>query len=222
MRYIFSVKPRFGLRPDSALWVRRFAALATVITLASGFDAHAWVLAVTPGARTVYLGVGNLSANADNATVNRVTLDVPTTAVGSGVAQVMNTINASSSTQAISPHDNYTVCAPASGQVYVGGYFRLPAASATTAVLQVTTPASLTSGANSIAFNQISWTSTSIGNAGAADIPAGSFVAGGTRVLRNFGANTFVENCLVFSYANTAPVAAGTYDGRATYTLTAP
>ena len=222
MRYIFSVKPRFGLPPDSALWVRRLAALAAVITLAPGFDAHAWVLAVTPGARTVYLGVGNLSANADNATVNRVTLDVPTTAVGSGVAQVMNTINATSSTQAISPHDNYTVCTPASGQVYVGGYFRLPAASATTAVLQVTTPASLTSGANAIAFNQISWTSTSIGNSGAADIPAGSFVAGGTRVLRNFGANTFVENCLIFSYANTTPVAAGTYDGRATYTLTAP
>ena len=222
MRYIFSVNPRFSLCPVVACLRHGRAVLAAFLVFTAAQPASAWVLAVTPGARTVYLGVGNLSANRDNTTVNRVTLTLPTTAVASGAAQVMNTINATSSTQAISPHDNYTVCAPASGQVYVGGYFRLPAASATTAVLQVTTPASLTSGANSIAFNQITWTSTSIGNAGAADIPAGSFVAGGTRVLRNFGANTFVENCLIFSYANTAPVAAGTYDGRATYTLTAP
>ncbi len=185
--------------------------------------AQAWVLNVTPGARTVYLAVGNLTANADNATVNRVTLDLPANEVGTGAAQLMNsTTGANRSTQAVSPHDNYTVCAPASGQVYVGGFFRLPAASTTTAVLQVSTPAGLTSGVNTIPFSQISWTSTSIGNAGAADIPAGSFVSGGTRILRSFAANTFVENCHTFSYANTVPVAAGTYDGRATYTLTAP
>lgn len=195
---------------------------AAIAASASPF-AQAWVLNVTPGARTVYLAVGNSTTNADNATVNRVTLDLPANQVGTGAAQVMNSSSGTNrSTQAVSPHDNYTVCVPASGQVYVGGYFRLPAASSNTAVLQVTTPAGLTSGVNTIPFNQISWTSTSIGNAGAADIPAGSFVSGGTRILRTFAANTYVENCHTFSYANATPVAAGTYDGRATYTLTAP
>jgi hypothetical protein len=208
MRNFFWVMPiRLGLVP--------------LLLLASQV-AHSWVLTVTPGTRAVYLAVGNATSNADNATVNRVTLNLPAAAVGVGTSQLMTSIDASSSTQANSPFDNFTVCTPASGEVYVGGFFRLPTASATTAVLQVATPASLTSGVNSIAFNQISWTSTSIGNAGAADIPAGTFVSGGTRFLRNFTANSYVENCHTFIYANSAPVAAGTYNGRATYTLTAP
>ncbi len=197
--------------------------IVAAVAMLVGHTAFAWVLNITPGARAVYLAVGNATANSNNTTVNRVTLDLPANQVGTGAAQVMNsTSGANRSTQAVSPYDNYTVCTPASGQVYVGGFFRLPAASAVTAVLQVTTPAGLTSGANSIPFSQISWTSTSIGNAGAADIPAGSFVSGGTRFLRNFAANTYVENCHTFIYANTTPVAAGTYDGRATYTLSAP
>jgi hypothetical protein len=187
-------------------------------SMAAAVPAHAWVLTISPGTRAVYLAVGNATANADNTTVNLVSLTVPAAAVGTGVAQAMT----SDSTQANSPLDNFAVCTPTTGQVYIGGFFRLPTTNATTAVLQVTTPAGLTSGANTIPFNEISWTSTSIGNAGAADIPAGSFVSGGTRFLRNFASNTYVENCHTFSYANTTPVAAGTYNGRATYTLTAP
>lgn len=179
---------------------------------------HSWVLTIAPGTRAVYLAVGNATTDADNATVNLVSTTLLTADVGSGVAKLMT----SNSTQANSPFDNFTVCVPSAGEVYIGGFFRLPSASATTAVLQVTTPAGLTSGVNSISFDQISWTSTSIGNAGAADIPAGSFVSGGTRFLRNFAANSYVENCHTFSYANAAPVAAGVYNGRATYTLTAP
>ena len=180
-------------------------------------SAQAWVLTIGPGTRAVYLAVGNATPNADNATVNLVSVNLSAAAVLSGAPQAMT----SNSTQATSPADNFTVCNPAIGQVYIGGFFRLPTTNATTAVLQVSTPASLTSGANTIPFNQISWTSTALGNA-AADIPAGSFVSGGTRFLRNFAANSYVENCHSFSYANTAPVAAGTYNGRATYTLTAP
>ena len=179
---------------------------------------HAWVIGINSGSRAVYLAVGNASTNADNATVNLVSLVLPVAATGSGTAQAMT----SNSTQAVSPLDNFTVCTPTAGQVYIGGFYRLPATNATTAVLQVTTPAGLTSGVNSIPFSEISWTSTSIGNNGAADIPAGSFVSGGTRFLRNFAANSYVENCHTFSYANTSLVAAGTYDGVATYTLTAP
>jgi hypothetical protein len=179
--------------------------------------AQAWVLTVAPGPRAVYLAVGNATTNGANATVNLVSVTVPNNVVGTGAAQTMQ----SSSTQANSPLDNYNVCVPASGQVYIGGFFRLPAASATTAVLQVSTPFGLTSGANTIPFNQISWSSTALGNA-AADIPAGTFPSGGTLVLRNFAANSYVENCHTFLYANTVSAPAGQYTGVATYTLTAP
>ncbi len=194
------------------------AALSCITWAAAwAMPAQAWVLNLTPGTKAVYLAVGNASVNADNATVNLVSVTVPVGSLGTGAAQVFST----NSTQVISPYDNYTLCNPATGQVYVGGFYRLPTTNTTSAVLQVTTPASLTSGVNTIPFNQISWTSTALGNAGA-DIPAGTFLSGGTLFLRNFAANSFVENCHTFRYANTAPVAAGTYDGRATYTLTAP
>lgn len=186
--------------------------------LASCQLAQAWVIGIAAGPRAVYLAVGNASTQADNATVNLVSTTLVASDVGSGVAKLMS----SNSTQANSPLDNFTVCVPAAGQVYIGGFFRLPAASAATAVLQVATPSGLVSGSNSIPFDQISWSSTSIGNAGAADIPAGSFVSGGTRFLRNFNANNYIENCHIFSYANATPVAGGVYNGRATYTLTAP
>lgn len=192
-------------------------ALLVIWVLLSCLSARAWVLNITAGTKTVYLAVGNATANAANATVNLVSVNVPAAAVGNGVSQSMS----SNSTQANSPYDNYNVCTPTAGQVYIGGFFRMPSASSLVAVLQVSTPAGLTSGSGTIPFNQISWTSTALGNA-AADIPAGTFVSNGTFFLRNFAANTWVENCHTFRYANTAPVAAGTYNGRATYTLTSP
>jgi hypothetical protein len=94
----------------------------------------------------------------------------------------------------------------------------MPSAGAS-AVLQVNTPASLTSGADSLPFSQISWVSTAIGSG--ADIPSGTFGTG-TQTLRSIAANRWVENCLSFNYANTSVLPAGTYVGRATYTLSAP
>jgi hypothetical protein len=190
--------------------------LACSAWLLASVNAHAWVLTVTPGARAVYLQVGNGTINANNATVNVVSVSVPSGAVGNGVAQVMT----SDSTQAISFYDNFAVCNPP-GQVYVGGFYRQPATTATVAVLQVTSPTNLLSGADLIPFSQISWASTANGTTAAADIPAGTF-NGGTQVLRNISSNTWVENCHTFSYANTNVVAAGIYAGRVTYTLTAP
>lgn len=175
----------------------------------------AWVLTITPGVRTVYLGVGNSTTNAANATINLVSVAVAASVVGSGAAQAMT----SNSTQAVSPYDAYTVCAPPN-QVYIGGYFREPATTANVAALQVTTPMNLNNGTDTLPFAQISWSSTALGNA-AADIPAGTF-NGGTLFLRNFTSNTYVENCHTFSYANTNLVAPGIYNGRATYTLTSP
>jgi hypothetical protein len=176
---------------------------------------NAWVLTVTPGARTVYLGVGNSTTNAANATINLVSVTVPSNVVGTGASQAMT----SNSTQANSPFDGFTVCTPPN-QVYVGGYFREPSTTANVAALQVNTPATLSNGADTIPFSQISWTSTALGTA-TADIPAGTF-NGATLFLRNFASNTYVENCHTFSYANTNVVAAGVYNGRATYTLTSP
>ncbi|MEP7156260.1 MAG: hypothetical protein ABI905_10845 [Betaproteobacteria bacterium] len=190
------------------------ATLAALLWLAS-FHSQAWVLTITPGTKTVYLGVGNSTTNAANATINKVTVTVPAAVVGTGAAQTMT----SNSTQANSPYDNYTVCV-LPNQVYVGGYFRQPSTTASTALLQVTTPASLTSGTDTLPFTQISWTSTSIGSA-TVDIPAGTF-PGGPLFLRNIASNTYVENCHTFTYANTNVVAAGVYSGRATYTLTVP
>lgn len=179
-------------------------------------NADAWVLTITPGARTVYLGVGNSTTNAANATINLVSVTVPASVVGTGAVQAMT----SNSAQANSPYDNFTVCVPPN-QVYIGGYFREPSTTANVASLQVNTPANLNNGVDTLPFTQISWTSTSIGNAGAADIPAGTF-NGATVFLRNVTSNTYVENCHTFSYANTNLVAAGVYNGRATYTMASP
>jgi hypothetical protein len=202
---------------SGGLFALQIALVAAVFALGLAGPAQAWILNVTPGARTVYLAVGNATANAGNATVNTVSTTLLPAEVGTGLVKAMT----STSTQSASPYDGYAVCTPATGQVYVGGFYRLPASNATTAVLQVATPAGLTNGAFSIPFNQISWTSTALGNA-TADIPPGTFVNGGSVTLASFGANKYVENCHSFNYANTAAVAAGTYTGQATYTLTAP
>lgn len=199
----------------------RKAALPTInflialgaLILITAESADAWVLIVKPGQRTIGLTVGDDVAAG---TPNIVSVTVPAAVLGTGAAQAMT----SDSTQANSPFDNFTVCVPPN-QVYIGGYLRQPKNTANSATLSVTTPATLTNGSETIPFTEISWTSTSIGNGGAADIPAGTF-NGGNLFLRTIASNTFVENCHTFSYANTNFVAAGIYAGRATYTLVAP
>ena len=183
----------------------------------SATQASAWVLTLTAGSKQLFLMVGVGTPAANSSTINTVSVAVPAGSVGIGSAQTMT----SDSTQSTSPYDNYAVCNPPA-QVYVGGSYRQPTSTtgAGSATLQVTTPANLTSGANTIPFSQISWTSTANGNA-AADIPAGTF-NGGTLVLANFARNTFVENCFTYSYANSAFVPAGTFTGRAVFTLTVP
>jgi hypothetical protein len=190
--------------------------LAVCVTHAT--TAQAWVLTIAGGTRRLFLQVGNGTLDTNVATVNQVSLSITAAQLGNSTALPMTT----NSTQANSPWDGFNVCVPASGQVYVGGYYRrASAAEAASATLQVTSPANLTSaGGDVIPFTSISWTSTALGNA-TADIPAGTF-SGGTQFLQTIAANTYVENCHTFSYANTAVRAAGTYDGRVTYTMTSP
>ena len=198
----------------SPRWLRLAALLPAVLGAA---PVSAWVLTLTPGPKQLFLMVGVGTPAANNTTINTVSVTVPAASVGNGTAQAMT----SDSTQANSPFDNYAVCNPPA-QVYIGGSYRQPNATtgAASATLQVTTPASLASGGDSIPFSQISWTSTANGNT-TADIPAGTFT-GGTQTLANFGRNTFVENCFSYSYANAALVPAGTYTGRAVFTLAVP
>jgi hypothetical protein len=179
--------------------------------------ASAWVLTLTAGPKQLFLMVGVGSVGAANPTVNTVSVSVPAASVGNGTALPMG----SDSTQAISPYDNFAVCNPPA-QIYVGGSYRQPNATtgAANATLQVSTPANLTSGADSIPFSQISWTSTANGNA-TADIPAGTF-NGATLFLANVPRNRFVENCFSYRYANGVVAAPGTYAGRAVFTLVVP
>ena len=117
------------------------------------------------------------------------------------------------STQSASPYDGYAVCNPPN-DVYVGASYRQPNATTgpASATLQVSTPANLTSGIDTLPFTQIRWTSSANGNP-TADLPAGTF-NGGTLSLANIGRNTLVENCFVYSYANGVVPPAGTYPGR--------
>jgi hypothetical protein len=200
---------------------RRFARVALVaLCVAHAVPANAWTLTLGAASRRVFLQVGNGTFNANNTQVNLVSVNVPGNQLLSGTAQPMT----SNSTQANSPLDNFTVCSPPA-QVYVGGsYQRSNAANGpATASLTVTSPANLTSAAGDvIPFTQISWTTSALGGDATPNvIPAGTF-SGGTQALTSIAANTYVENCHTFRYANTAPRAAGTYNGRVTYTLSTP
>jgi hypothetical protein len=183
-------------------------------------SAQAWTLTLAAASRRVFLQVGNGNLNANNAQVNQVSVTVPANQLGTGAAQQMT----SNSTQALSPVDNFTVCAPPV-QVYVGGSYQRSNAfnGPATALLQVTSPANLTNAAGDvIPFTQISWTTSALGGDTTPNvIPAGTFT-GGTQTLTTIPANRYIENCHTFSYANAALRAAGTYDGRVTYTLSTP
>jgi len=192
------------------------AALLGLLACAAA-PASAWVLTLTPGTKQLFLMVGNGTAAASNTTINTVSVTVPSASVGNGTAVTMT----SNSTQSTSPYDNYAVCnSPA--QIYVGGSYRQPTSTtgSAAATLVVTTPTSLTNGSYSLAFSQISWTSSANGDT-TANIAAGTF-NGGSVSLASIARNTFVENCFTYSYANSAVVPAGTYTGRAVFTLTVP
>lgn len=204
----------------------RRAALLAFAALAA-LPADAFVVEITPAKRAIYLQVGTGSfsgvfasggAPLNNPTVNVVSVTVPSAALLSGADQQMT----SNSAQAISFYDGRIFCTPPD-QVYIGGFFRRQGRPPQSAVLSVTVPPALVSSAgDTIPFSQIRWTSSAIGDAAESQsIPAGTFVAGGTQFLADLFRNTWRESCLTFFYVND-PAAAGTYEGRVTYTLTAP
>jgi hypothetical protein len=184
-------------------------------------NAQAWTLNLSAASRRVFLQVGVGTFQANVATVNTVSVTVPGNQIGTGVAQAMT----SNSTQANSPYDNFSVCAPPA-QVYVGATYQRSnsADGPATALMQVSSPANLVNAAgNTIAFSQISWTVSTVGATDTTPgvIPAGAF-AGGLQTLTTVPANRLVENCHTFSYANALAPPAGTYNGTVTYTLSTP
>lgn len=201
---------------------RRIAASACLVLAGLQADtALAWSLSLTPASRRVFLHVGNGTANADNSTINLVQVSVPGAQVGNGVAQAMT----SNSTQSTSLYgDGYSTCPTPSTQVMVGASYRRSNASngPASATLRVTSPANLVSAAgDTIPFSQISWTVSASGSSVPGIIPAGTF-SGAAQTLTTVPANTYIENCHTFRYANSALRAAGTYTGQVTYTLTSP
>jgi hypothetical protein len=183
--------------------------------------AHAWSLSLAAAPRRVFLHVGNGSANADNGTVNVVTANVSGTQLLAGTPQAMT----SNSTQSSSLYgDGFTTCPNPALQVMVGASYRRSNAAdgPASATLRVTSPASLTNAAgDTIPFNQISWTVSAPGSGNPEVIPAGTF-NGATQTLASIPANTYIENCHSFVYANSAIRAAGTYTGQVVYTLSSP
>lgn len=194
---------------------------ACVLALPQGADAY--TITITAGTRAIYLQVGTGGYTGtyngggtpgSNSTVNVVSVTLPAGNIGTGASQAMT----SNSTVSASPIDGYAFCNPPS-QVYIGAWSR-PGAGTGVATLTVSSPASLTSGTDTIPFNQISWTMSGNGDT-TFQFPNGTF-NGGTQTLATFAANTWKEQCMTFTYANSVLPAAGTYTGRATYTLSLP
>lgn len=201
--------------------MRAFALVGLLV----GTSAQAYLVTIAAGTRAIYLQVGTGTFTGtyasggtpgDNTTVNTMTASVAAGAIGTG-AQVMSTNSAVTN----SPYDNFAFCTPASGQVYVGGFYRTPGTGGN-ATLSVTTPLNLINAtSDTIAFNTISWVSGGTGDA-TATVPSGTFTGGATQTLLSLARNNWFESCLTFSYANAQLAPAGTFTGRATYQLVAP
>lgn len=205
--------------------MKRYLPIILATSIAAHGVAFAFTVNITAGTRAMYLQVGQGSFTGtmqgggtpgNNATINVVSVTVPAASVGNNVSQAMT----SNSAVSVSYWDGYAFCNPPAN-VYIGGFFRRPGAVGN-ATLTVSTAANLVNaGGDTIPFTEVSWVSTGNGDAGAEIIPSGTFT-GGVQTLVTLTGNTWNESCHTFAFANTTPRAAGTYTGRATYTMSAP
>lgn len=182
--------------------------------------AQAWTLGVNPASRRVFLHVGNGSAEANNGIINRVEVSLSAAALIGGARQAMS----SNSTQSGSLLDGFPICPNPASQIMIGASYRRQNANngPASATLSVRSPPSLTSASgDTIPFSEIDWSVSAVGSLQPNVVPAGRF-NGAQQTLATVSANTHIENCHSFTYANSAVRAAGSYDGRVTYTLTSP
>jgi len=200
-----------------------FLLLCCFATTVNAFTAN-----INSGTRSAYLRVGDGSYSGgvfinggtmgNNPTINTVSVSVPASQVGSGVAQTMTT----DATQSISHYDGYAFC-NLPNQVYVAAFYRRQNQGSTSGSLTVSTPAFLTNGSGgTIPINQISWTTSGNGDTGGQPFPSGTFTGGSQSLIASFTSNVWRESCHTFTYANSALRAAGVYTARATYTLAIP
>lgn len=209
----------------------RHAVAASLCCLAASGGipaARAYIVNITnSNTPSVYLRVGDgvytgtFSGNGtpgSGGPVNKVSVIVPAAVLGNGTARPMT----SDATQGNSSYDGFAFCNLPS-QVYIGGYNRGKANNSGDGRLTVTSTSPLTNGTgDTIPFTQISWTSSGNGDGSATQpFPTASF-NGGTQLVGDFPLNTWRESCHSFSYTNSNIVAAGTYTGRVTYTLSVP
>jgi hypothetical protein len=200
--------------------------IAALLIVGWSYGAQAFVVNITPSStRTIYLRVGDGAITGGNfnsggtpqdmlGTPNKVSVTVPAASVGNGTTQAMTGTGS-----LISHYDGFAFCD--AGQTYIGGFYRHNGSGgAATLSVAVTTPLQATGGLV-IPFSQISWTTEGNSDTGAGPIPNGSFNAS-TQTLATFPVNTWRETCFKFSYANSSMYAAGTYEGRVTYTLANP
>ena len=85
MQFMYMIDQRVSADRPIALRVRMLVIVAALSC--QPLFADAWILTITPGTRTVYLGVGNSTTNAANATINLVSVAVAASVVGTGAAQ---------------------------------------------------------------------------------------------------------------------------------------
>jgi len=182
--------------------------------------------AASPKAVYLQVGVGSFTnppyinggQPANNTTVNTVSLNVPSNAVGNGTAQTMTT----NSTASLSYWDNYAFC-NVPGQMYIGGFYRTAGGTSAAALVTATVPAALVDAAgDTIPFSKIQWTSSGNGDSGAEIFPSGSFVNGAVQNVGSMAGNTWNESCWTFSYSNNTVPPAGTFTGTVRYTLSSP
>jgi len=205
----------------------RIAQYSLLCSLLVSLDAIAYVVNIGTGTRAVYLRVGDgIRAGAANyagggamATGGAVSLaqvTVAAAAVGNSAEQAMT-----GNGRLTSDYDDFTFCE--AGQIYIGGFFRLPNTANQNATLRVNAPANLVNATgDTIPISQIRWSSSGIGDVPPHPIADGTFTGGTQTLATDFLRNTWRETCHSFVYRNQAIVAAGTYNARVVYTLATP
>lgn len=204
----------------------RIAQYSLLCSLLVSLDVVAYVVNIGTGTRAVYLRVGdgirignNYASGgtmANGGAISLAQVSVAAAAVGNNVEQAMT-----GNGRLTSDYDDFTFCA--AGQIYIGGFFRLPNNANQNATLRVSAPANLVNASgDTIPISQIRWSSSGIGDAPPHPIADGTFTGGTQTLATNFQRNTWRETCHSFVYRNQAIVAAGTYNARVVYTLATP
>jgi len=205
--------------------MRRHAiSLSAILACVACASAHAFVVSIKAGERSVYLRVGDGAFSAltydsggtpqSGGAINTVAVTVPAAQLLTGADQAMG-----STSRLTSDYDGFAFCA--AGQTYIGGFFR-GGNGAGNAALTAAVTVPLTNGTSNIPFSQVHWTASGIGDGAAAQPIAANNFGDVSKNIATFPVNNWQESCHNFFYSNDNVVDAGTYIGTITYTLAAP